>query len=86
MWDKPASSCFYVFISVTKWYEVHKMWDRVVSEDPFMLEYCLNRYKTQKMCDEAVDDRLLPLKFVPDCFFTDNLKRKSMRFYSLMMI
>ena len=80
MWDKPANSCFYVFISVAKWYEIHKMWDRVV------LEYCLNRYKTQKMCDEAVDDRLSPLKFVSDCFFTDNMKGKFMRLYSLVMI
>ena len=32
------------------------MYDRVVSEDPFILKYCLDRYETQKMCDEAVDD------------------------------
>ena len=32
------------------------MCDRVVSEDPFILKYCLDRYETQKMCDEAVDD------------------------------
>ena len=30
------------------------MCDRVVSGDPFMLIYCPDRCKTQKMCDEAV--------------------------------
>ena len=34
------------------------MSDRVDSEDPFMLIYCSNRYKTQKMCYETVDDSL----------------------------
>ena len=28
----------------------------VVSEDPFLIAYCHNKYVTQKMCDEAVDD------------------------------
>ena len=35
--------------------------DRVVSEDPFMLVYCSNRYKTQIMCDEEVYDSLAAL-------------------------
>ena len=39
------------------------MCERVVSEDPFMLIYYPDRYKTQKMCDEAVDDCLAALKF-----------------------
>ena len=33
------------------------MW--VVSKDPFMLVYWSARYKTQRMCEEAVDDYLL---------------------------
>ena len=32
--------------------------------------YCLNRYKTQQGCDEAVDACLSLLKFVPDWFVT----------------
>ena len=31
------------------------MCDKVVSEDPFTLKCCLDRYKTQEMCDKAVD-------------------------------
>ena len=34
------------------------MYDSVVSENPFMIVYCSNRNKTQRMCDEAVDDCL----------------------------
>ena len=26
------------------------------SVDPFLIEYCPDKYKTQRMCDKAVDD------------------------------
>ena len=39
------------------------MCDRVVPEDAFMLLYCSDRYKTQKICHEASDDCL---NFIPD--------------------
>ena len=42
------------------------MCDRVASEDSFILKCCLNRYKTQKRRDEAVDDCLSALKFGSD--------------------
>ena len=32
------------------------MCDRVVSEDPLLIVYSPDKYKTQRMCDEAVDD------------------------------
>ena len=51
------------------------MCDRVVSEDTFMLKYCLNRYNTQNMCDEAVNDCLLAIKFVLDWFITEKMIR-----------
>ena len=31
------------------------MCDRSISEDPFVAAYCPDKYKTQIMCDEAVD-------------------------------
>ena len=40
------------------------MCDRVVSEDPFLLVDYPNKYRTQKMCDEVVDDSLAPDYFV----------------------
>ena len=39
-------------------YKTQENCDRVVSEDPFLIVYCLDNYKTQIMCDEAVDDCL----------------------------
>ena len=38
----------------------------IVSEDPFFKQYCSNRYKTQRMCDEAIDDSLAASKFITD--------------------
>ena len=35
-----------------------------------MLKYYLDRYKTERMCDKAVDDFLITLKFVTDWFVT----------------
>ena len=52
------------------------MCDRVVSEESSMLKYCLDKYKTQKMYDEAVDDCLSALEFLPDWFVTYKMIRK----------
>ena len=41
-----------------------------------MLKYCLDRYKTQEMCDKAVDEFLPALKFVPDWFITNKMLEK----------
>ena len=41
------------------------MCDRIISDDPFSIRYVSNQYKTEQMCDEAVDDYLVALKFVP---------------------
>ena len=49
--------------------KLKKMCDRITSEDPFMLLYCPDRYKTQRMCGRTVDDCLAGLKFIPDWFF-----------------
>ena len=45
-------------------------------KDPFMLIYCPDRYKTQKMCDKAVDDCLAAVKFIPDWFVTSKMLKK----------
>ena len=50
--------------------------DWVFSEDHFMLQYCPDRHKTQKMCRKAVDSCLSGLKFVPDWFVTDKMIKK----------
>ena len=52
------------------------MCDKAVSEDPFHLKYGFDRYKTQGMCDTAVDDFLPALKLVPDWFVTGKIIKK----------
>ena len=42
------------------------MCDNVVSDDSFMLKYCLDKCKTKKMCYKAINDFPQALRFVPD--------------------
>ena len=49
------------------------MYDSVVYEDPFILMYCPNKYKSQRLCDEAVENCLAALKFIPDWFLTNKM-------------
>ena len=37
---------------------------KTVSVDRFQLKYCHDRWKTENMCDESVDDSLAVLTFV----------------------
>ena len=39
------------------------MCDRIVSEDPFILIFRSDRYKTPKFCDKAFDGCLAAIKF-----------------------
>ena len=41
-----------------------------------MLKYCLDRYKTQEICDKAVDNFLQALKLVTDWFVTSKIIKK----------
>ena len=45
--------------------KLEKICDIVVSSYPFSKVHCPDKNKTQKMCDEAVDDCLAALKFIP---------------------
>ena len=49
------------------------MCNRIVCEDPFSLTYVPDQYKTQKICDKAIDDYLATLKFIPDWFVTNKM-------------
>ena len=49
------------------------MCDRIASEDPFLALYCPEKYISQRMCDEAVDDSLTALKLIPDWFVTSKM-------------
>ena len=57
---------FFVFDSVPDQYKTQEMCDKVVSEDPLMLKYDINRYKVHEMWNKAVDANLLTLRFIPE--------------------
>ena len=42
------------------------MWDSIFCEDPFMIVYCPDKHKTQRMCDEVVDNSPAAVKSIPD--------------------
>ena len=67
---------FFVIYSIPDWYKTQEMYDRAVSENPFLIVYCPGKYKTQRMCDKAVDDSLVALKLIPDCFVTSKIIKK----------
>ena len=50
--------------------------DKAVSNDPFMLKYCRDRYEGREMCDKPFDDFLPALKFIPDWFVTSKMIKK----------
>ena len=52
------------------------MCERVVSEDPFLIVYCPDKYKSQRMYDKAIDDSIAALKLIPDWFVTSKMIEK----------
>ena len=53
MYDKEINRFFCVFHSIFNQYETQEMCDSVVSENPFYIVYCNNKYITQRICDQA---------------------------------
>ena len=58
MCDKAVNTHTSKIQCVPDCYKTQEMCENVVSEDPFMLVYCSNKYKNQRICDEAFDDSL----------------------------
>ena len=52
------------------------MCNRVVSKDPFSIVLFPDKYQTERMCDEAVDDFLAALKLILDWFVTIKMIKK----------
>ena len=51
-----------------------------------MVKCCLDGYKTQEMCDKAVDNFLPTLEFVPDWIVTSKMIIMLVMLYLQMMI
>ena len=72
---KKVSRCFLYLILFLIGINLRKC-ETVVSVYSFLIVYCPVKYKTQKICDEAVDDCLAALKFIPDRFVTSRTIKK----------
>ena len=59
---------FFVFDSIPDQYKIQEIGDIVLYLYHFLIVYCSDKYKIQIMCDEAVNDCLTALKFVPGWF------------------
>ena len=52
------------------------MFGKVISEEPVVPKYFLDRYNIQEISDKAVDACVPALKFVPDWFNTNEMLEK----------
>ena len=64
---------FFVIDSIPDQCKTQEICGIVVSLYPFLIVYFPDKYKTQRMYDEVVDDTLAELKLVPDCFFKSEI-------------
>ena len=62
------------------------MCDRTIFEDPFMLVYCPDKYKVQKIHDECIDGCMEALKFISDWFVKSKMMKKLLLLYTQMII
>ena len=76
MCDRAFNRCFFVSDFVPDWYKTQEICYSLVSENNFLIVYCLGKYKTYRMCDEAVDDCLVTFKFIPDWLITSKMLEK----------
>ena len=70
MCDKAVNRCFLYLILFLIGKILRKCVRRVVSEVPFLIIHCPNRH------DEAIDDSLPTLKFIPDWFVPTKMIKK----------
>ena len=76
MCDKAVNKCFFKFDSNPDQNKTQEICGTVVSDDPFLIVYCPDKYIIQKMYDEAVDDSMATLKLIPDWFVTSKMTKK----------
>ena len=68
----------FVFDAITNQYKTQEMCSRVVSEDPFLIVYCPDKCKTQRLCFEAVDGSLAALKLVSHWFVKSKMIKNTL--------
>ena len=63
---KQFADFFVLFDSIPDQDKNQEICDLAVSFYPFLILYCPDKYITQKVYDEAVDDSLTVLEIIPD--------------------
>ena len=61
------------------------MCDNIVSENPFILKNCHDRYNTQERCNKVIDGFLPALRFFSDWFVTNKTIKNFTLLYVQMM-
>ena len=77
-----ADDCLFLFDSVAGQHKTYGMSHKVYFKEYFMLKYCLDIYKTQEICDKAVN-ALLPKLVLAELSHLKCLKKLIL--YSLIM-
>ena len=67
---------FSCIFCITDLYKTQEICNRIIFEDPFSIRYVREQYKTQQMYNEAVDDCLAVLKFVPDWIVASKMSKR----------
>ena len=73
---KAVHRCFFVFDSISDQHKAQEICVIVVSLYFFLIVHCPDKYITQKLSDEAVDDFLAAFKLIPDWLVTSKAIKK----------
>ena len=76
MCDKAINKCYFVFDSIYDWYKTQETVTDVFLKIFFLIVYYPDKYKTQIMCDKAVDDSPVTFKLTPDWFVISKMIKK----------
>ena len=72
MYYKAVHKCCFVFDSIPDQNKTQEICDIIVFLS-FLIVYCRDKYKSQRMCDEAADDSLAVLELIHGWFVTSKM-------------
>ena len=68
MRNSAVKKLLFAILHIPNQYKTQQMCDKLILEDPGMLQFIPYHYKTQEMCDKAVDYHLFTLESIPVCY------------------
>ena len=83
---KAVHKYYFVFDSILT-QEIYSIYMKyMVSLYSFLIVHCSDKHKSQKMCDEPVDDCLVAFNFIPDWFVINNMIKKLHTAFTHMIV